>query len=213
MPRITEHNDWVVFILFGCISAFVFMLLYLHREASLREFLSAGLADSGNVFPTWMIVSLVNALLLATLVSQFVPAVPRVINNFSLFGLSLNKFGYSFAVIAIFYSLKVFFGYFFYASIGQERRWHRLWFVASKFYFILASLLFVLVFVNYFYPVDKAVLLWGLSLSVPAVFIIKALYYLLDKNRVMPAEWYYKFLYICTLQIAPILLLWRLLFF
>lgn len=213
MLRLTEHNDWVVFILFGCIAAFVFMLLYLHREASLKEFLVAGLADSGNVFPTWIIVSLVSALLLATLVSQYVPAVPRVINNFSLFGLSLNKFGYSFGVVSLFYILKVAFSYFFYASIGQERRWHRLWFVASKFYFVFACLLMCLVFVNYFYPIDGAILLWLLSLSVPVVFVSKILFYLFNRNAVMPAEWYYKFLYICTLQIAPMLLLWRLLFF
>ncbi|RZL29724.1 MAG: DUF4271 domain-containing protein, partial [Pedobacter sp.] len=25
-------------------------------------------------------------------------------------------------------------------------------------------------------------------------------------------KWYYKFLYICTLQIAPLLMLWKLLF-
>lgn len=213
MPRITEHNDWVVFILFGCIAAFVFMLLYLHREASLREFLGVSLADSGNVFPTWAIVSLVNVLLLATLISQFVPAVPRVVNNFGVFGLSLNKFGYSFGTLSLYYLLKVKFSYFFYASIGQERRWHRLWFVASKFYFLLACVLMVLVFANYFYLIDGSVFFYGLSLSLPVVFISKVVFYLFNRNKVLPAEWYYKFLYICTLQIAPVLMLWRLLFF
>ena len=44
-------------------------------------------------------------------------------------------------------------------------------------------------------------------------FLFKQIYYILHSSNILPQKWYYKFLYICTLQIVPVLVLWKLLFF
>ncbi|MDO5616201.1 MAG: DUF4271 domain-containing protein, partial [Cruoricaptor ignavus] len=45
------------------------------------------------------------------------------------------------------------------------------------------------------------------------LFSFKILFFTFNKNYILPKEWYYKFLYICTLQFAPLFALSKLLFF
>jgi len=45
-----------------------------------------------------------------------------------------------------------------------------------------------------------------------AMFIFKNIFYLMQPEAILPQKWYYKFLYICTLQIVPVLVLWKVLF-
>ncbi|TQE61297.1 DUF4271 domain-containing protein, partial [Leptospira interrogans] len=40
----------------------------------------------------------------------------------------------------------------------------------------------------------------------------KNLVYIFHNQPILPEKWYYKFLYICTLQIVPVLVLWKFLF-
>lgn len=213
MVRVAENNDWIVFILLGSVLAYVLMLMYLHREASLRDFLKQQISDTGNILPTWLIVSVVHCVLFAALVSQYVPIVPRMINNFSILGLSLNKFGFSLAVVSLFYFIKIVFTFIFYSSIGQDKKWKSVNFVASRYYFVVTLLLIAAVFINYYFPIDKRKALQIFIIGAIIIFIFKNIFYIFNRNRMLPREWYYKILYICTLQIAPVFALWRLLFF
>lgn len=213
LVRLVENNDWVVFVLLGSIFVYVLMLMYLHRDASLKEFLLQEFYDAGNSLPSWIIVSLIFVLQISTLLSQYIPVVPRLVNNFSVLGFSLNKFGFAFCSVSVFYLLKTVFSWFFYSSVSDEKTWKRMYFVGTKFYFVVSIILMGLNFVNYFGNVDKEIFLLGVLVGLVFLLIFKLLFYLFNKNKILPSEWYYKILYICTLQIAPIFAIWRLLFF
>lgn len=212
LVRIVQQNDWVVFIIIGCISLYVFMLLYLHRDSSVRVFLMQKLADSSNNFLSWLIVSAVFTLLLATLLSQSIPIVPKAVRDLSFFGYELNKFGYTLLVIIGYYGVKSICSYFFYAGTGSLKRWSLFQFTATKFYFTLSLVLMALCVYQYFYNSTDLQLFdyyfWGFL----GVFIFKVFFYMLSPIQILPEKWYYKFLYICTLQFAPVLVLWRLLY-
>ncbi len=213
MVRLAEHNDWVIFILLGAIVIFIIVLQYLQRQSGLREFFTQNFIDSGNIFPTWLIVSVVYSVLLATFVSNYIPIVPKYIEEFSLFGYSLNKFGFTLLAVSVFYFVKFFFTFFLYSAIGQDKKWGRMYFVSSKFYMAVSILLIVGNLVNYYFDIDREKLFVISVLSAAMIFIFKNFFYTFNRNHILPNEWYYKFLYICTLQLAPVLALWKLLFY
>ena len=213
LVRIVQQNDWVIFIIVGCILLYVFMLLYLHRDSSVKVFLMQKFADSSNNFLSWLIVSVVFTLLFATLISQSIPIVPKKISEIHFFGYELNKFGYTLLALILFYSFKSMMSYIFYSGTGSIKRWALFQFTASKFYFTLSLLVMVLCIYKYFYEVNDLQVFDYFFLGFIAVFIFKVFFYLLSPNEILPEKWYYKFLYICTLQFAPVLVLWRVLYF
>ena len=189
------------------------MLLYLHRDSSVRVFLMQKFADSSNNFLSWMIVSSVFTVLLAAFVSQSIPIVPKLISDVHFNGYELNKFGFTLLSLILFYGFKSFLSYLFYSGTGSIRKWLLFQFSCSKFYFIFSLILMVLCVYQYFYEVNDLQLFDYYFIGFVGAFIFKIFFYLLSPNNILPDKWYYKFLYICTLQIAPVLALWRVLFF
>ena len=211
--RIVQQNDWVVIILVSCIFLYIFMLLSLRRDSSVTEFLLQKFADSTNNFLSWIIISFVFALVLSVFVSQNIPVVPQKISDFQFFGYELNKFGFTFVGISIFYFLKNILTYLYFAGTGAAKKWEVFHFIASKFYFCFSIVIMILCLIQYFYRFDKWVM-FDVYLAVFAfAFLFKQIYYILHSSNILPQKWYYKFLYICTLQIVPVLVLWKLLFF
>ncbi|MCS3867760.1 hypothetical protein J3D55_000676 [Chryseobacterium ginsenosidimutans] len=211
--RIPENNDWVIFILLGCIFLYLFMMNIVEREANLKDFLLQKYFDASNNLPSWVITSCVIALTLAVLISQYVPTVPKFVADLQIAGYQLNKFGFCLIAIVLFYLIKSSLGFLFYQSIGDGKKWTVFYFTSTKFYFILSFLLIILCVTHYYFPVDRNKLFLYYLSFFAIVFIFKVFFYLFHKNKILPEKWYYKFLYICTLQIAPLLLLWKLLFF
>ncbi|MDQ0476036.1 MULTISPECIES: DUF4271 domain-containing protein [Chryseobacterium] len=212
MVRIVQQNDWVVFIIVGCILLYVFMLLYLHRDSSVRVFLMQKFEDSSNNFLSWLIIGVVFTLLFAALISRSVPIVPKKISDIHFFGYELNKFGFTLFSLSAFYGLKSTLSYVFYAGTGSMKRWALFQFTASKFYFMLSFVLMALCVYQYFYEVSDLQLFDYYFIGFIGVFIFKIFFYLLSPGHLLPEKWYYKFLYICTLQFAPILVLWKVLY-
>ena len=211
--RIVQQNDWVVIILVSCIFLYIFMLLSLRRDSSVTEFLLQKFADSTNNFLSWIIISFVFALVLSVFVSQNIPVVPQKISDFQFFGYELNKFGFTFVGISVFYFLKNILTYLYFAGTGAAKKWEVFHFIASKFYFCFSIVIMILCLIQYFYRFDKWVM-FDVYLAVFAfAFLFKQIYYILHPSNILPQKWYYKFLYICTLQIVPVLVLWKLLFF
>ena len=211
--RIVQQNDWVVIILVSCIFLYIFMLLSLRRDSSVTEFLLQKFADSTNNFLSWIIISFVFALVLSVFVSQNIPVVPQKISDFQFFGYELNKFGFTFVGISVFYFLKNILTYLYFAGTGAAKKWEVFYFSASKFYFCFSIVIMILCLIQYFYRFDKWVM-FDVYLAVFAfAFLFKQIYYILHSSNILPQKWYYKFLYICTLQIVPVLVLWKLLFF
>lgn len=212
MIRLTENNDWVVLVLLGSILVFVVVLQYLQRESSVVKFFTQSFVDSSNIFPSYLLISLMYMLLLSTLLSSYVPIVPKFLSFWSIMGYSFSTFGFTFVAVLCFYFVKFIFSFFLYSSIGQDKKWGRLYFVSSKFYFALSLLLIVLLLIRFYFPVDSYLFYNGLLLLCVILFIFKVLFFTFNKNKILPDEWYYKFLYICTLQFIPLLPMWKLLF-
>ncbi|WP_292009704.1 DUF4271 domain-containing protein [Chryseobacterium sp.] len=208
-----ENNDWVIFILLGCIFLYIFMMNIIERGAALKDFLMQKYFDSSNNLPNWLIVSCVTTLTLTVMVSQYIPIVPKAVTDLQIAGYQMNKFGYSLFVLIFFYLIKSILGFLFYQSIGDGKKWTVFYFTATKFYFILSFLLIILCIAHYYFPIDKNVIFVYYLLFFCFVFIFKIFFYFFHKNDILPEKWYYKFLYICTLQIIPLLMLWKLLFF
>lgn len=203
----------MIFILLGCIFLYLFMMNIVEREANLKDFLLQKYFDASNNLPSWVITSCVTVLTLSVLISQYIPTVPKYIADLQMLGYQLNKFGFCLIAVVLFYIIRSSLGFLFFQSIGDGRKWTVFYFTATKFYFILSFLLIVLCVIHYYFPVDRHKMFLYYLLFFSFVFVFKIFFYLFHKNKILPEKWYYKFLYICTLQIAPLLLLWKLLFF
>ena len=185
----------------------------IEREANLRDFLLQKYFDASNNLPSWVITSCVTALTLSVLISQYIPIIPKFVADLQLFGFQLNKFGFCLIAVVLFYVVKTSLGFLFFQSIGDGKKWSIFYFTSTKFYFILSFLLIILCVTHYYFPIDRNKMFLYYLFFFSIVFIFKIFFYLFHKNNILPEKWYYKFLYICTLQIAPLLLLWKLLFF
>lgn len=188
------------------------MLISLQREASLKDFLLQKIEDSSNIYISWIIVSTVYATLLSVLFSQYIPFVPKFISNLSLFGMQLNKFGFVFFSVCFFYILKIILTYFYYYGVRSQKKWQQFYFVATRFYFVLTLILiFACLQVNYF-PQERIQTYHVYGLLFIIIFVFKNIFYLFHNYKILPQNWYYKFLYICTLQIIPFMVLLKFLF-
>ena len=169
--------------------------------------------DSSNHILIWIIVSLVYCVVLSVLISQYIPIVPEIVAKMHVLGYQLNKFGFTLLSVFLFYFVRMILTYLFYQSIGQAKKWPVFYFAATKFYFVISLILILLVIVHYYFGISKAEVFPWYVLGFCSLFAFKNLFYLFHPQKVFPTEWYYKILYICTLQFVPLLALWKLLFF
>ena len=212
MVRIVENNDWVIITLVICLFTYAFMFISLLRDIRLKDFFTEIYADTSNTFLSWIITSAVFCTVISILISQYVPIVPKKVTNLQIFGLELNKFGYTFICVLLFYFLKTVFSYFFYSGIGNSRKWGIFYFTATKYYFALSLIIIILCIAHYYFNIDKRIALKIYLVFLSFAFVFKVFFYFFHKNEILPHKWYYKILYICTLQIAPLFALWRVLF-
>ena len=213
MVRISDNNDWVAITLIACLFLYAFMFMFLLREISIKDFLLQKIEESNNIFLSWLITSFVFCVSLSILISQYIPIVPKWVSDVQIWGLELNKIGFTIICVFGFYLIKSFLSYLFYSGVGNLRKWTSFYFVATKFYFVLSFILIILCLSHYYFDIDKSKALHYYLLFLAFVFVFKNFFYLFRKNQILPLKWYYKILYICTLQIAPLFAIWRLLFF
>ncbi|MBS1572215.1 MAG: DUF4271 domain-containing protein [Bacteroidetes bacterium] len=188
------------------------MLQSLNRESSIKDFILQLPSESANVLGNWLIVSSVFLFSITIVISQFVPIVPKTISEYQILGWELNKWGFTFLTFVIYYFSKSLFTFIFYMSIGEEKKWNSLQFVATKFYFILSIILMLLAIALFYFNINTQLILWYLWVFLGFAFVFKLFFYSFNKNAILPSKWYYKILYICTLQIIPFVVLWKLLF-
>lgn len=212
MIRIELQNDWVIIIITCCIFLYIFMLQSLRRESTVAEFLLQKFPDSTNNFLSWVIIGTVFCALFSVLISQYIPIVPKLIRSYNVLGYELNKFGFTFLAVGGFYITRSLMTYLFFAATGSGRRWDIFYFTSSKFYFIFSLVILGMCIVEFYFPVHRGQLFSTYISIIGLVFISKIIYYLAHPAGMLPRQWYYKFLYICTLQIVPVLVLWRLFF-
>ena len=203
----------MVYCILGSIFAYIIVLSVFNRDANIKDFLLQKVEDSNNLTPSWTIISIVRSVMISLLLSQFVPVVPKFISDIQLFGLQLNKFGFTFLAVISFDIIKNWLTFFFYNSIGDGKNLKGLALMSSKFFFLESIGLIIAGFVLYHYPVDLVQYFYAVIFILISLFILKNLIYIFHNQAILPEKWYYKFLYICTLQIVPILVLWKFLFF
>lgn len=205
------NSDWVILVILLCLFLYVFMLVSLNRESSLQDFVLQPLSEAvANITLNWLMVSVVFVLVTTGLVSQYVPIIPLEVSRYQLFGFELNKWGFTCIALSVYFIAKSLLSYLFYMSIGEGKSWGRMNFVATKFYFIYSLVVMVASVVHYYFGIDHQLALRFYWLLFALIFVFKLFYYLFNKNEILPKEWYYKILYICTLQIIPLVVLWRL---
>ena len=213
LVRITEHNDWVVYCILGSIFAYIIVLSVFNRDANIKDFLTQKIEDSNNLTPSWTIISIVRSVLISLLLSQFVPVVPRFISDFQFFGIQVNKFGFTFLAVIAFDIIKNLLTFLFYNSIGDGKNLKGLALISSKFYFLESIGLIIAAFALFYYPLDLVRYFYVIITVLISLFVMKNFIYIFHNQAILPEKWYYKFLYICTLQIVPVLVLWKFLFF
>ena len=211
--RIAEHNDWVVYCILGSIFIYIILLSIFQRESNIKDFLLQKTEDSNNLTPSWVIISIVKCVMTALLLSQFVPIVPKFASDIQLFGFQMNKFGFTLLTLLSFDIVKNILTFLFYSSVGSGKNLKGLSLVSSKYYF-LESIAFIMAsFALYYFPLDLVRYFYFIIGLVVGSFILKNLIYIFHNQPILPENWYYKFLYICTLQIVPVLVLWKFLFY
>ena len=213
MIRIVEHNDWVVYGILFSIFVFITVLSIFNRDANIKDFLTQKIEDSNNVLPSWVLITIINCLLYSIILSQFIPNVPENISRLGFLGYELNKFGFTFISFLIFYFLKNSFTFLFYTSIGDVKLLKNLTLLSSKYYFLESIAFIFLCFSLFFYPLDLIIFFKIIISTLVFSLILKNLIYLFHNQPILPRKWYYKFLYICTLQIVPAIVLWKYLFY
>jgi len=203
----------VVYCILGSIFAYIIVLSVFNRDANIKDFLLQKIEDSNNLTPSWAIISIVRSVMIALLLSQFVPIVPKFVSELQIFGLQLNKFGFTFLAVLAFDIIKNVLTFFFYNSVGDGKNLKGLALISSKFYFLESIGLIIAGFALYYYPLDLVRYFYAIIFVLIALFVLKNLIYIFHNQAILPEKWYYKFLYICTLQIVPVLVLWKFLFY
>ena len=184
----------------------------MHRNATLKEFFQVQKEESSNILLSWIITSVVFCVMASVVLSQFIPIVPKFVSERSFLGLELNKFGFTLISIMSFYFIKSILTFIFYRSLGVNKLLINFYIVADKFYFFVSLLLIMASIAIFYFPIDEIKFLYIFIISSGILLILKNTLYLFNKAQILPKEWYYKILYICTLQIVPILVLWKFLF-
>ena len=210
MIRTVAHNDWVIYSVIGVVLCYIIMFRTLHRDISLYDFLLQPFEDVNNTHLSWAITTILYCISFSVLFSQYVPIVPKFIEeNLSFWGISFNKFGFMFFTLLLFYLAKNLITYFFFASVENTKNYNHYALSAQKYYLVYSLVLLGLSVLHYYLPLNTRLFFKIYLIAVALAFLLKILYYLFNNQEILPKQWYYKFLYICSLQILPVLVVWK----
>ena len=212
MVRIVENHDWVIFTLLGIGFVYIIMLNWLQRGESLLDFLFQEYSGRQNNILNWSIISIVFCVVFSVLFSQYIPVIPPYIAEMEVNGFVLNKIGMMIILLLLFYLLRALVTLLFFSAIGQVKKFLVLAFAAQRFYFVESLLLAFLCLVHYYYVTDKGDAYIYYAFFMLVFFVGKNVFYFLHREKPLPEEWYYKILYICGLQILPVLAIWKFIF-
>lgn len=188
------------------------MFYWMLKGESVWRYLSKTRAESSNNFPTWLVVSGVYLVVLSVLMSQYIPVLPRFADDIEISSWKINKMGVMLMILFSYYFIKSIITLIFYRTIQQTKRWLVLMFVAQRFYFVESLVLIALCTAHYYFPIDRAEAYVYYLILLIVFFVAKNVFYFFHKEESLPREWYYKILYICTLQILPLLAVWKFIF-
>ncbi|AZZ58750.1 DUF4271 domain-containing protein [Riemerella anatipestifer] len=214
MIRIVENKDWIIYTLLGVGFLYVVMFRVLLRDISLIKFFTLKEEFANNTIQSWVVTSVGFIILAAIALSNILPINPRLFAEyFNVFGYTPNKVGSIILAVVFLFFFRTVSTYFFLASIGEVERWKSFYFLATKFFLGYSLALIVLVLAQNYFPIETEWMIYVYAVFFCMSFIFKNLVYLFHHKTILPDEWYYKILYICTLQILPFLVVGKFLFF
>lgn len=212
MIRLVTHNDWVVYSLLVIGIMYVISAYLINKDISLFDYMKMEEEEASNSGINWIITSCVLIFSLSLLLSQYLPTVPKEFSILQIGSYTINKMGATLLIFSIYYLAKTILTYFFYASSGNLGVWKNFYFYINKYNVVSISLILVFVIVQFFLPINKDEA-FNVYFSFLIILILgKILFCLFHKQSILPKQWYYKILYICTLQIIPTLVVWKYLF-
>ena len=188
------------------------MLNWLQRGESLLDFLFQEYSGGQNNILNWSIISVAFCVVFSVLFSQYIPVIPPYIAEIDVDGFVLNKIGMMIILLLLFYLLKALITLLFFIAIGQVKKFLVLAFAAQRFYFVESLFLVSLCIAHYYYVINKREAYIYYAFFVLVFFVGKNVFYFLHREKPLPEEWYYKILYICGLQILPVLAIWKFIF-
>ncbi|WP_018674701.1 DUF4271 domain-containing protein [Riemerella columbina] len=214
MVRIIENKDWVIYTLLAVGFLYVFIFRVLMREITLLKYLALDLEFVNNRFQTWLMVSAGFVVVAGLALAPFLPVIPEFYHQYDILGgYQLNKLGCVLVTLLGLFAFRILFTYFLLANSGELERWQHFYFVTTKIFLVYTLVLTCLVLIQYYIPIPKDWMIYTYLISFIIGFIFKNLIYIFKRPSILPEEWYYKILYICTLQILPFLVVCKLLFF
>jgi len=204
----------VVYSLVGVIIVYLIASRTLNKGASLVDFLRLSREDTPNVFGNWLVIGITYVFIFSVFFSQYIPIVPRfVVENVRFHDYTLNKFGFLFVSLLCFYGVKGLLCYIFFKCSLSMKYWKYYIFHINKFFSLVIVLTCILTILEYFYPIDRFIAFDYYVYIFIGIGMGKIAYLLFNRHPTFPKEWYYKFLYLCTLQILPYFVIGKILFF
>lgn len=186
------------------------MFRTLHRGISLYDFLTQPFEDVNNIYLSWGITTVLHSVSFSILFSQYIPVVPKFITEyFPFLGIEFNKFGFMLTALLAFYFIKNIMIYFFFASVENLKNYDQYAHAAQKYYLVYSIVILIISVLHYYLPLEPRLFFKIYLAMIVFGFLLKILYYLFYNQPILPEQWYYKFLYICSLQILPILVVWK----
>lgn len=214
MLRIVHNHDWVIFSLLsiGFLYAFTFRIFL--REISLKNFFFPKEEHIfSNMFLVWFNFTIGYIVNLCISFSQLLPSTSRLVNEISYDDWILNKIGFSLLCITLFQLFKFILSFIFISNYSDKKfLWKNFYFQSSRAILLQSIFLFGLNLLEFYGQIEKEILLYILIFVFGLFLFIKCCFFLFSRQSFLPNEWYYKILYICTVQILPEVIIWKFLF-
>jgi len=204
LVRLVENNDWVILILLGVASVYATIFKILNKDQSLLEYMKLSAEYGGNILMNWIVSGIIYVFVLSVLLFNYISIIPDfILEKFYPNEYDLNRFLFVFVVFSLLYIVNAFLSYLFFIVTGNRKRWRSYVFAVNKFFYFVTIFICLLIIIYYFYPINRDIFFNLSIIFFVFLFLFKIIFLITSSNKVLPKEWYYKFLYICILQILP----------
>jgi hypothetical protein len=216
--RVAPELHWPILALLAILSLYILANTLLNKNMSIGDYLRQTYHPESHYFGQVLLIGLVFTSLLSLWLWPLLPTLPAWLQDIEVMGYVPNKFGYLLACMASYMIIKHLLCWCFYLCSGSLKRWVPYCFSLHKFYLVFSALVVLLIINQYFLHVEHYFLPKGFDehrtygLILVGMFVTKCIFEFFHQEPILPKQWYHKFLYLCTLQILPLLVLAKLLF-
>lgn len=209
---VIEQKAWGSVLFFCCVAYFIVLQVFF-RGRNFRTLLWGTEEELINKIPGYSLLSCVYILLLSMLTYILVPERPWSVLSWDIFGYRPNIFGFCLMVYAAYFIFKFLLGRLLYGLSGSTRKFIYLQTFMLRWYLLTVPLLLILSFVYFFHFYPNTNYNEAFRYFLLGIFFIKLIGIVSLTQKVLPRNHYLKIVYLCTLQIMPVVVLIKVLFF